>query len=142
MADCYTPTVVQQTIPEADMTPLERLPLYRIFDAQCDGEEWYFFSEVGPADMIGVERAALEAALAASQAAGANAATGSPQSTWQSLRPASGHHRSSISILRPHRGSSSFRTSFGAHRHWSTYRLFLPSLVRACGLMVLEAPSS
>ncbi len=24
MADYYTPTVIQQTIPEADMTPLER----------------------------------------------------------------------------------------------------------------------
>lgn len=30
MADYYTPTVIQQTIPEADMTPLERLLLSHI----------------------------------------------------------------------------------------------------------------
>jgi hypothetical protein len=67
MADYYTPTVIQQTIPEADMTPLERLLLSLIFDAECDGEGWYFFSEVGPADMTVIARAALEAALAASK---------------------------------------------------------------------------
>ncbi|MEK9285294.1 hypothetical protein MTR72_37770 [Bradyrhizobium sp. ISRA442] len=74
MADYYTPTVVQQTIPEADMTPLERLLLSRIFDAERDGDGWCFFSEVSPADMTTVARAALEAALAASEAAGPNAA--------------------------------------------------------------------
>jgi hypothetical protein len=74
MADNYTPTVVQQTILEADMTPLERMLLSCIFDAERDGDGWYFFSEVGPADMITVAYAALEAALAASQAAGPNAA--------------------------------------------------------------------
>jgi len=67
MADYYTPTVIQQTIPEADMTALERLLLSHIFEAERDGEGWYFFSELGPADMTLVERAALEAALAASQ---------------------------------------------------------------------------
>jgi hypothetical protein len=73
MADYYTPTVIQQTIPDADMTPLERLLLSHIFDAERDGDGWYFFSEQGPADMIMVERAALEAALAASRTAGENA---------------------------------------------------------------------
>jgi hypothetical protein len=66
MADYYTPTVIQQTIPEADMTPLERLLLCHLFDAERDGEGWYFFSEVGPTDMTMIGRAALEAALAAS----------------------------------------------------------------------------
>ncbi len=33
MADYYTPAVVQQTIPGEDMTPLERLLLRHIFDA-------------------------------------------------------------------------------------------------------------
>ena len=74
MADYYTPTVIQQTIPEADMTPLERLLLSHIFDAERDGEGWYFFSEQGPADMILVECTALEAALAQSQAHDENVA--------------------------------------------------------------------
>jgi hypothetical protein len=74
MADYYTPTVIQQTIPEADMTPLERLLLSHIFESEWDGEGWYFFSEQGPADMILVDRAVLEAALAESQIPGENVA--------------------------------------------------------------------
>ncbi|MGY4568352.1 MULTISPECIES: hypothetical protein [Bradyrhizobium] len=54
---------------------LERLLLSRIFDAERDGEGWYFFSEVGPTDMITLERAQLEAALAASPMAGSNVAS-------------------------------------------------------------------
>jgi hypothetical protein len=69
MADHYTPTVIQQTIPDADMTPLELLLLSHVFDAERDGDEWYFFSELGPSDMLSVECAALEAAYAASQGA-------------------------------------------------------------------------
>lgn len=67
MADYYTPTVIQQTIPEADMTSLERLLLSYIFDAERDGEGWYFFSELGPNDMAMIGRVALETALAASE---------------------------------------------------------------------------
>ena len=68
MADYYTPTVIQQTIAEADMTQLERLLLSHIFESERDGEGgWYFFAEAGPADMIVVARAALQAALAASE---------------------------------------------------------------------------
>jgi hypothetical protein len=74
MADYYTPTVIQQTIPDTDMTPLERLLLSNIFEAERDGEGWYFFSEQGPADIILVERATLEAALAQSQMPGENVA--------------------------------------------------------------------
>ncbi len=74
MADYYTPTVLQQSIPDADMTPLECLLLSHIFAAERDGDGWYFFSEEGPADMLYIERAALEAALAASQNAGDSAA--------------------------------------------------------------------
>jgi hypothetical protein len=33
MADYFTPTVIQQTVPTADMTPLERLILGHVFDA-------------------------------------------------------------------------------------------------------------
>jgi hypothetical protein len=69
MADYYTPTVLQPSIPDADMTPLERLLLSHVFDAERDGDGWYFFSEQGPADMLYVERTTLEAALAASEGA-------------------------------------------------------------------------
>jgi hypothetical protein len=51
MADYYPPTVIQQSIPDVDMTPLERLLLAHIFDAERDGDGWYFFSEQGPSDM-------------------------------------------------------------------------------------------
>lgn len=74
MADYYTPTMLQQSIPDADMTPLERLLLSHIFDAEQDGDGWYFFSEQGPADTLYVARAALEAAFAASERAGESAA--------------------------------------------------------------------
>lgn len=67
MADYHTPTVIQQTIPDTDMTPLERLLLSHIFESERDGEGLYFYSESGPADMITVECAALETALAASE---------------------------------------------------------------------------
>jgi hypothetical protein len=66
MADYYTPTVIQQSIPDADMTPLELLLLSHIFDAERDGDSWYFFSEQGPADILSIERTALEVAFAAS----------------------------------------------------------------------------
>lgn len=74
MADYFSPTVIQQTIPEADMTPLERLLLSLVFDAERDGEGWYFFSELGPTDMTAIGRPALEAALAASEPDAANTA--------------------------------------------------------------------
>lgn len=74
MADYHTPTVIQQTIPDADMTPLERLLLSHIFDAERDGDGWYFFSEQGPIDTLYVDRTALEAALAASEHAGDSSA--------------------------------------------------------------------
>tara|TARA_A200000159_G_scaffold126498_1_gene121807 strand:- start:171 stop:704 length:534 start_codon:yes stop_codon:yes gene_type:complete len=67
LADYYTPTVIQQAIPEADMTPLERLLLSHIFESERDGEGWHFFSEVGPVDMTAITGAALKAALAASE---------------------------------------------------------------------------
>ena len=68
MADYFTPTVIQQTLPEADMTPLERLLLSHVFEAERDGDGWYFFSEHGPSDIIWITRVALEDALAASLA--------------------------------------------------------------------------
>jgi hypothetical protein len=67
MADYFTPTVVQQTIPNADMTPLERLVLSHVFESELDGDGVYFFSEAGPRDLVDFPVADLEAALAASE---------------------------------------------------------------------------
>lgn len=66
MADYFTPTVVQPAIPDADMTPLERILLSNIFSAQHDSDGWSFFAEIGPSTMIVVSRTELETALAAS----------------------------------------------------------------------------
>jgi hypothetical protein len=66
VADYFSPTVIQQTIPNADITPLERLLLTRIFSAEPDGDGLYFFADERPADMISVSHAELEAALAGS----------------------------------------------------------------------------
>jgi hypothetical protein len=67
MADYHTPTVVQQTIRNDDMTPLERLVLTNIFDADESGGEHYFYAEESPQTMLTLDRAELDAALAASQ---------------------------------------------------------------------------
>jgi hypothetical protein len=69
MADYFSPTVIQPTIPIADITPLERLLLSHIFNAERDGERFYFYADEGPADMIWLDRPPLEAALAQSMAA-------------------------------------------------------------------------
>ncbi len=68
MADYYTQTVVHQTIPTADITPLERLLLSHIFETEPDTEGLYLFSEQGPSDMLWLARDDVEMALAASEA--------------------------------------------------------------------------
>ena len=52
MADYHSPTVVQPTIPDRDMTPLERLLLSHILDRELDGDGFYFYSKTGPNDDI------------------------------------------------------------------------------------------
>lgn len=64
MADYFTPTVIQPAIPVADITPLERLLLGHIFQAEPDGDGLYFHADEGPADLIWLDRAVLDAALA------------------------------------------------------------------------------
>lgn len=66
MADYYDHTVIQQTIPLADMTPIERLLLTRIFDFESDGAGLYLYAAEGPATIISATRAELVEALAAS----------------------------------------------------------------------------
>jgi len=66
MADYYSPTIIQPTIPLAAMTPLERLVLSQVFSAWADGDGLYFYAEETPADVLTLSRAELKAALAAS----------------------------------------------------------------------------
>src|SRR5579863_863045 len=66
MADYFTPTVIQPAIPNADMTPLERLILGQVFDAEIDGDGVYFFTSIGPSDSFELEASALRDALDAS----------------------------------------------------------------------------
>ncbi len=74
MADYFSPTVIQPTIPAADITPLERLLLSHIFHAEGDDEELYFYADEGPADMVWLDRHSIEAALAQSPAGADSAA--------------------------------------------------------------------
>ncbi len=64
MADYFSPTVVHPTIPNADMTALERLLLTHIFESEPDGDGLYFFAETSPNDQIELPIEALRAALA------------------------------------------------------------------------------
>jgi hypothetical protein len=66
MADYFTHTVIQPTIPNADMTPLERLLLTEILTAEPDGDGLYFFSKTGPANFVVLPTADLKAAFTAS----------------------------------------------------------------------------
>lgn len=66
MADYFSPTVIQQPIPVGDMTPLERLVLSHIFDAELDGETLYFHASLGPTDTVQVSVDDLRAAFEAS----------------------------------------------------------------------------
>jgi hypothetical protein len=66
MADYFEQTVVQQIIPDADTTPLERLLLSRIFEFEHDGDGWYFFAEHNPVTTIRATRAELQEALPSS----------------------------------------------------------------------------
>jgi hypothetical protein len=68
MADYYSPTVIQQLIPIADMTPLERLLLTHLFDAEPDDDALYFFSEDGPSSVLYLPVTELRTALEASAA--------------------------------------------------------------------------
>jgi len=75
MADYFSPTVVQPTIPNADMTPLERLLLMQIFESEPDGDGLYFFAEIMPAEQIELPIETLRNALAASDGVASEAAT-------------------------------------------------------------------
>jgi len=75
MADYFSPTVIQQSIPIADMTPLEILVLSLIFGAEPDGEALYFHASLGPSDAIGLSIDELRAAFDASAGIDSTATT-------------------------------------------------------------------
>lgn len=66
MADYFAQTVIQPTISEADMTPLERLLLTHIFQYEPDGDGLYFFADTAPDDGIVLSVAEVRAALSVS----------------------------------------------------------------------------
>ncbi|EKS26808.1 MULTISPECIES: hypothetical protein [Nitrobacteraceae] len=66
MASYYVPTVVQTTIPDSDMTQLERLVLSHIFSAEPDSDGLYFFAEESPAECLELDVAELRDAYRAS----------------------------------------------------------------------------
>jgi hypothetical protein len=74
MADYFFLTVVQPTIPNADMTALERLLLTRIFDSEPDGDGLYFFAETSPNTQFELPIETIRAALAASDGVPSEAA--------------------------------------------------------------------
>ena len=71
MADYFLHTVIQQPIPVADMTPLERLVLEAMFQSDVIDDTIYFYHEQGPSDMIWLTREDLAAAFAVSPQDGA-----------------------------------------------------------------------
>ncbi len=75
MADYLSPTVVQPTIPNADMTPLERLLLMQIFESEPDGDGLYLFAEASPEELITLPIEALRNALSASDGVASETAT-------------------------------------------------------------------
>lgn len=75
MADYFFPTVVQPTIPNTDMTPVERLLLTQIFDSEPDGDGLYFFAETSPNEQIVVPTKSLRAALAVADGVASKATT-------------------------------------------------------------------
>lgn len=66
MADYHSPTIIQPSIPNTDMTPLERLILTNIFDFEPDGGALYLFTELGPSDTFELPTEEFRVAFAAS----------------------------------------------------------------------------
>lgn len=67
MADYHTPTVVQPDVPEADMTPLERLLLESMFQSEVHGDSVYFFAELAIDQRPFIEKSALRYAYESSR---------------------------------------------------------------------------
>lgn len=75
MADYLTPTVIQPSIPLADMTSLEHLLLTHLFDSEPVGEGLSLFSETGPCHCFDLPAPELRAAIARSTGVESEACT-------------------------------------------------------------------
>ena len=113
MTDYFSPTVIQPAIPIADMTPLERVLLTHIFNAELDGRTVYFYDDEKPADMIWFDRAPLEATLAQSKSAADSTAVTFVKRSWRKS-PLTRSRLNSTSAPCP--GKPSSRTSCAARR--------------------------
>jgi hypothetical protein len=67
MTDYYSPTVIQETLPNGDMTALEQFLLSHVFDAEPDGDGTYFSSWEGPSELIWVNKSEVTRALGESR---------------------------------------------------------------------------
>jgi hypothetical protein len=67
MADYHSPTVVQPNIPAVDMTPLERLILDLVFDADNEEGGVTYHSWCGPSDVVTLSADDLRVACDASR---------------------------------------------------------------------------
>ncbi len=63
MADYYTPTVIDPTIPLSAILPIERLFLAQVFSEEADDKTAYYFSDDGPCDLISLPAVDVRAAL-------------------------------------------------------------------------------
>ena len=128
MTNYATPTVVPQTIPNDDMTPLERLLLTNIFDADDINGEHYFYAEESPQTLLTLDKGELDAAIAASQE--------HPSSALPAIQEQLSHCEPDQSIiyldLSGFFGRPYFKTSFAVPRHLNTFRSSPPSPAARC----------
>jgi len=66
MADYESPTIIQPSIPQTSITPLERLLLYNMFQSELDGDKVYFFAKKWIEDLIELNLNELRRAYAES----------------------------------------------------------------------------
>lgn len=64
MADYYTPTVVEPTIPVSAILPIERMFLAQVFDEEIENGIACYFSEDGARDLIFLDPGEVREALA------------------------------------------------------------------------------
>lgn len=115
MADYHSPTIIQPSIPNVDMTPLERLVLTNIFDFEPHGDALYLFTELEPSDIF--EIPAKSSARPSPHPLMCRAVfviICGTHSRISMLRPSSSRL---ISAACP--GVSFYRILSGAHKHWA-----------------------
>ena len=127
MTNYATPTVVPQTIPNDDMTPLERLLLTNIFDADDINGEHYFYAEnpLKPC-LLSIKRTQRRDRRVPER----------PSSALPAIQEQLSHCEPGQSIiyldLSGSLGRRYFKTSFAVPRHLNTFRSSPPSPAARC----------